>query len=86
MNKKLLIGLGVLGVAGIAFYMWRKKQVEPSEKEKSDATGESENKTEGEAKSESNLDLVESKGDYRVHKEIPPVNYVHLNKSYYYSK
>lgn len=30
MNKKVLIGLGVLGVAGIAYYMWKKKQDESS--------------------------------------------------------
>lgn len=26
MNKKVLIGLGVLAVAGVAFYMWKKKK------------------------------------------------------------
>jgi len=33
MNKKVLIGLGVLAVAGIGIYMWRKKQGEVSETE-----------------------------------------------------
>lgn len=32
-NKNLYIGLGVLAVAGIGFYMWRKKQGETSQTE-----------------------------------------------------
>ncbi|MBK7363003.1 MAG: hypothetical protein IPJ01_11965 [Micavibrio sp.] len=32
-NKNLYIGLGVLAVAGIGFYMWKKKQGESSETE-----------------------------------------------------
>lgn len=45
-NKNLYIGLGVLAVAGIGFYMWKKKQGESSEtetagvsEEKASATG-----------------------------------------------
>lgn len=39
-NKKLYIGLGVLAVAGIGFYLWKKKQGESSEtEEKANAIG-----------------------------------------------
>jgi LPXTG-motif cell wall-anchored protein len=30
MNKKVLIGLGVLAVAGIGYYMWKKNKDEES--------------------------------------------------------
>jgi hypothetical protein len=43
MNKKVLIGLGVLAVAGVAFYMWKKKQGESSETETAVASEEKAN-------------------------------------------
>lgn len=84
MNKKLLIWLGLITVAGIGFFIYKKNKNEISDTKtdsetKDNVTGE----TEGEAKSES--ELVQLKKDYRVQKEISPVNYVNLNKSYYYS-
>jgi hypothetical protein len=42
-NKNLYIGLGVLAVAGIGFYMWKKKQGESSEKETAVASEEKAN-------------------------------------------
>ena len=39
-NKNLYIGLGVLAVAGVAFYMWKKKQGESSETETAGASEE----------------------------------------------
>lgn len=74
MNKKLLIGLGLVFVAGVGFYFWRKNKNENSDKKsetKNNATGESE------------VDLVKSNDDYRVQKEIPSVEYFPVNKSYY---
>lgn len=35
-NNNLYIGLGVLAVAGIGFYMWKKKQGEDSEETKAE--------------------------------------------------
>lgn len=32
MNKKVLIGVGVLAVAGVAFYLWKKNQEVPENK------------------------------------------------------
>jgi len=42
-NKNLYIGLGILAVAGIGFYMWKKKQGESSETETAGATEEKAN-------------------------------------------
>jgi uncharacterized protein (UPF0333 family) len=40
MNKKLLIGAGVLAVAGVAYYMWKKnKDSETSTETKANAVG-----------------------------------------------
>ena len=74
MNKKLLIGVGVIAFAGVAFCMWKNKQGKNSESNSS-ATG----------KMSPEDDLVESNQDYRVQKEIESINYYPVNKGFYYN-
>ena len=40
MNKNLMIGLGVLAVAGIGLYMWKRRKDGENSEEKSSVTGD----------------------------------------------